>query len=750
MPTTARLGLALVALLGNGLPDLQAQLVEDRPAPYVPAGPPTRQEMDRREGLRQYALGLLCERDDRLLEAIRAFEKAGRLDPEAVPACKALIPLYLATDRAADALATTRKVLDLDPGDYETWFLYGRQLRGQGQLKEARTALARGLACPSLKERPELALEMHHDLGAMCESAQEYEDAAAAFLEAAKILEHPDTLLEVGPLGPGEIAARAADLYERAGRAYLQARKYDQALAAFRKAQGKAPEGGGRLNYNLARICQEQGKLTEALGYLDAYLRLQPQGTDAYDLRITLLQRLRRDAEVLPWLEQASANDRHNIGLKLLLARQLARSRQTDRAEKVYRELAEQSPTPEVYRGLFALYKDDARLGLDRALTLLNKTLESTAKKDNAAPDQPAPAQARAMIAALRDDAGLAKDLLRVALPRLDRDAGLGHETLHFLAVLADRNSQPAEAERFYRQCLRGVTPATEALVYGGLLRVLWKANKDEDILQVCRDGLVKTKATSHVLFYSDLARALARLDRMDEALAAADNAVRLAADADRLTLRLLRIRLLAQANRLPQAEAECQALLKEATQPGDALEVRYVLSSIYSIARRYAQAEEELERILKVDPNNATACNDLGYLWADQGKNLKEAEDLVRKALELDRRQKQSGPPRAGADADKDNAAYVDSLGWVLFRRGRLDAARQELERAAALPDGEDPVIWDHLGDVYYRLEMTARARETWQRALHLYEQDRRRKMDQRYKDLKHKLKLLGTQLQP
>src|SRR5262249_31701078 len=162
----------------------------------------------------------------------------------------------------------------------------------------------------------------------MYESAQEYAKAAAAFAEAAKILEHPDALLDVGPLGPEEISLRAAELYERIGRVSLQARKFDQALTAFRKAQGKSPDGGGRLNYNLALICRDQGKPADALGYLDAYLRLQPQGTEAYDLKIALLRRLHRDGDILPWLEQASANDHHNVALKLLLARHLAEAGQ--------------------------------------------------------------------------------------------------------------------------------------------------------------------------------------------------------------------------------------------------------------------------------------------------------------------------------------------------------------------------------------------------------------------------------------
>jgi Flp pilus assembly protein TadD len=204
------------------------------------------------------------------------------------------------------------------------------------------------------------------------------------------------------------------------------------------------------------------------------------------------------------------------------------------------------------------------------------------------------------------------------------------------------------------------------------------------------------------------------------------------------------RIAILTQAERFDQAVTEATALLKDVTQPGDVFDVRHLLSNVYSAARRFPEAEEQLELMLKMDPNDATACNDLGYIWADQGKKLKEAEELIRKALELDRKRRATTGPTVGVDAEGENAAYIDSLGWVLFRRGDFEGARRELERASAMPDGDDPVIWDHLGDVYHRLEMTERARTAWQHALGLYEQDGRRRADQRYRDLKQKLKLL------
>ena len=78
----------------------------------------------------------------------------------------------------------------------------------------------------------------------------------------------------------------------------------------------------------------------------------------------------------------------------------------------------------------------------------------------------------------------------------------------------------------------------------------------------------------------------------------------------------------------------------------------------------------------------NATVNNDLGYIWADQNKNLAEAEARIRKAIELDRRSKKPGPFGAGFGANPaDNAAYVDSLGWVLYRKGDRRELRHQGE---------------------------------------------------------------------
>ncbi|MGH7227385.1 MAG: tetratricopeptide repeat protein, partial [Gemmataceae bacterium] len=323
---------------------------------------------------------------------------------------------------------------------------------------------------------------------------------------------------------------------------------------------------------------------------------------------------------------------------------------------------------------------------------------------------------------------------------------GLRFTTSLMLASLAGRTRQFAEAEALYRHCLKLGTD-NKGEIYLGLLTVLSMAHKNREIIALCEDGLKKDDPhINQVLFLRELAVAHMGLNHVRESLAAADDAVDKSSGPDsKLVCRLERAQLLSQAERHKQAIAECQALLGEYNQSGDVHKIRSILSGIYSVARQYDKAEELLLLILKDDPDDATANNDLGYLWADQNKKLEEAEKRIRRALELDRRQRNS-LTRVGLDSDRDNAAFVDSLGWVLFRKGDWNGARRELEKAHSLPNGDDdPVVWDHLGDVYFRLKEVDKAGGAWRKAIELYESGGRRRPDERYRGIKEKLKHLN-----
>lgn len=114
--------------------------------------------------------------------------------------------------------------------------------------------------------------------------------------------------------------------------------------------------------------------------------------------------------------------------------------------------------------------------------------------------------------------------------------------------------------------------------------------------------------------------------------------------------------------------------------------------------------AEADFKKALELSPEESLVLNYLGYSWVDQGRNLKQAMDYIRKAVKL----------------KPDDGYYVDSLGWAYFRLGNLPAAVEQLERAVELkPD--DPIINDHLGDAYWRVGRTLEAKYQWQQALTL-----------------------------
>ncbi len=101
-------------------------------------------------------------------------------------------------------------------------------------------------------------------------------------------------------------------------------------------------------------------------------------------------------------------------------------------------------------------------------------------------------------------------------------------------------------------------------------------------------------------------------------------------------------------------------------------------------------------------DPLSAQALNSLGYTLADRGQRLPEAIGFIERALKV----------------DPDNPSYLDSLGWALYKQGRHEEAEAPLRKAAGALASQS-IIQDHLGDVLIRLGKTGEAIGAWERAL-------------------------------
>jgi tetratricopeptide (TPR) repeat protein len=130
-----------------------------------------------------------------------------------------------------------------------------------------------------------------------------------------------------------------------------------------------------------------------------------------------------------------------------------------------------------------------------------------------------------------------------------------------------------------------------------------------------------------------------------------------------------------------------------------------FQLGAAYERKGDLAQAEKNFEKCLKLAPNFSEAMNYMGYMWAEHGMKLGEAKDLIEKAVK----------------AEPKNAAYLDSLGWVLFKLNQPKEALGHILKAVELSEEPDPTLFDHLGDIYAALNQADKAREAWKKSIAL-----------------------------
>ncbi|MBI4055188.1 MAG: tetratricopeptide repeat protein [Elusimicrobia bacterium] len=129
---------------------------------------------------------------------------------------------------------------------------------------------------------------------------------------------------------------------------------------------------------------------------------------------------------------------------------------------------------------------------------------------------------------------------------------------------------------------------------------------------------------------------------------------------------------------------------------------LRFQLGALYEKAGDVPKMEKHFRTYLSRYPEDASALNYLGYSLVDRDMKLQQAQELLQKALKI----------------DPDNGAYLDSWGWLLFKKGEPQKALEPLERALKKVP-QDPVISEHLGEVYLALKESRQAWLAFRRAL-------------------------------
>ncbi|MFN8587835.1 MAG: tetratricopeptide repeat protein [Candidatus Eisenbacteria bacterium] len=268
-----------------------------------------------------------------------------------------------------------------------------------------------------------------------------------------------------------------------------------------------------------------------------------------------------------------------------------------------------------------------------------------------------------------------------------DADAIQAEATLAFELKRNDEGRRALER-------MRALDPQDPGLVMRSIT-TLTRADRNADAVELGRRWAATHGGDPRSRLIA--ARAYAMAGRLDSAAAVARREI--AATPDSTEPRRLLARILQDQKRWPEAIAEWRALRERV---GDDPALLLDLAVCLEQSGDVEAAERTGREALQLVPDAAPVLNFVGYLLADHERDLVEAEELIHRALLQ----------------EPDNGAYVDSWGWVLFRLGRSEEARRALERAVELTEG-DPVVHEHLGDVYARLGLADLARRQYRASL-------------------------------
>ena len=471
-----------------------------------------------------------------------------------------------------------------------------------------------------------------------------------------------------------------------------------------------------RLARRAAEFALTANRLDEAIRALKLWQELEPASDNAQYQLIAALLRAGRLSEATPGVQAQLAARPHEAPQVFMHLAGLL-SRQPDKAGAYAMMKTLLAPYPSVAEGHFALMITAQEAGDDAMAQAEMATLATLAP----AWDYPvgwqverlrqtSPEAALALLErelARRPQAGLE---LRLSYPRLlvmvkrydaARDAFVQlsnkyphqPEVAYTIGVLSYELKDYEEAERSLRDALAlGYRePDFVRFTLGQMAEERKLPQEAVNWYEAITSGPQLPQAQSRlaVLEAEDgkLDAALARLER----LADMQNTPRPA-------------RVLAQAQLARNAEQPDRALaiLSAAlAKDGNVAEWRYERALLLDDRERVADAERDLRAYLKLKPKSAQGLNALGYILANRTSRVREARELVSRALKL----------------DPDNPMILDSMGWVEYRSGKLEAALRYLQRAHHLMP--DPEIAAHLGEVLWKMGREAEARELWARSL-------------------------------
>jgi len=509
---------------------------------------------------------------------------------------------------------------------------------------------------------------------------------------------------ELGQKGPIVDSTAAlldfATIRDGDGRARLE--KY---RATLRKISEAHPTFGAS-RFDLAMSYIRFAKYQDAMKWADEALSINPADVKSLELKAQLQSRLLDfDGSLETWKQLLKHRPRSAAWLGQLVEAYVTRA-DFDSAAALLRELLDRED-------LSTLHERYARILLaafaagghrDQALALARERLKA----------EPADITRRGRLLFELGQSGLHDEAIETARSYLEKDPT--DETYRTLLIeRLDKASRYTEAQT---QLLAWLEKSPEDPILNRYLVIMhWRVKNWDGAIELCQASSESPAQRDD--YQQLLAQTLLLASRYDQAIALLESLTENKVGAPLEAAQVDLIVALTQAERYNEAEKTALRIIgpqidgrrpRNNYDPRQVIRFRGLLSNIYQAMGRMEDAYEQLVEIRRINNADPEANNNLAYTWSEGGVNLDKAEKYVRAAL--------AEEPR--------NAAYLDTLGWVLYKRGRFDEAVKWIQLAMKQHDEPDPVMMTHLGDALARSGDSSAAEPHWRAAHELIVQDK------------------------
>jgi len=589
--------------------------------------------------------GVYGNRSDYVNKAIDNYRLAMKEDPTATFLVEDIADLYRAAGRIREAVEEAQDALKANPDD-----LNSRRVLARIYTQEIGDAQAN-----------------HIDEGMVRRAIEQYK------IVTEKDPKDIDSLVWLGRLE--RIAENSVD-----------------AEAAFKKVLAMDPENEDAIT-GLASVYSDRGDARTASGLLEKLTKKNPSAR-AYSILASDYESMHEYSLAADAYKKAIELDPSRVELKAALAQDEAAAGRYDDALKTYQEMADANPQDaQPYLGMAQIYREQKNFA--QAHQMIDKAKELDPDDVDIRYSEVGLLEAEG-----KDQEAIAKlkELLDLTAHRGNGDAerNVRAKMLEQLGLLYREAQEYDLAIDTFRQ-LAEANPDLAGRSEAQIIDT-YRLAKDYAKAQQESDAAAKKFPNDRIL---DEVRAQLFADEGKTDLAIAELKKLLDGKNDRETY-VAMAEVYQKGKNFSEMAKVLDAAEKLSQTKEDKVNVLFLRGAMYERQKQYDLAEKTFRQVIDLDPTSAEAMNYLGYMLADQNVRLQEAQDLIKRAVNL----------------EPNNYAYLDSLGWVYYRLNRLDEAVQQLTRSLQIMS-KDPTIHDHLGDVYFKQGKLKDAIAQWQSSL-------------------------------